>query len=283
MIIFLLWGMLKFIQGAVACRCSRAQAASAPGSRPNEVGIVSVQRACHNRLLRALPAADFALLQPHLMTVPLRLGDVLIAADRSIERVHFIEDGILSMIATATDGKQIELALIGREGLIGMPILLGTDRSAHEGRVQASGYAWCVDAGVLRGILASSPGVQSLLLRYAYSVMVQIAGTALANTRYKVDQRLARWLLMCHDRTVGDELPTTHRFLSLMLGINRPGLTAAMSSFEQAGLVVSERGIITIRDRASLLAKAGASYGDPEAAYDSIVANRAGANETDLS
>ena len=238
---------------------------------PNEVGIVSVQRACHNRLLAALPPADFARLQPHLLTVPLRIGEVLMAPGTPIRHVLFVEDGILSVIAAASDDRQIELALIGREGLVGLPILMGTDRSAHEGRVQASGYAWCLEADAMREILGTSPDLHAFLLRYAYSVTVQIAGTALANTRYKVDQRLARWLLMCHDRTRGDELPTTHRFLSLMLGINRPGLTTALSAFEQAGMIRTERGAITILDRAALLAKAGACYGGPEAEYERLL------------
>ncbi|OAS23961.1 hypothetical protein A5481_15815 [Methylobacterium platani] len=233
--------------------------------------MVSVQRACHNRLLAALPPADFARLQPHLMTVPLRIGEVLMAPGTPIRHVLFVEDGILSVIATASDDRQIELALIGREGLVGLPVLMGTDRSVHEGRVQASGYAWCLEADAMREILGTSPDLHAFLLRYAYSVTVQIAGTALANTRYKVDQRLARWLLMCHDRTTGDELPTTHRFLSLMLGINRPGLTTALSVFEQAGMIRTERGTITIRDRAALLAKAGACYGGPEGEYERLL------------
>jgi CRP-like cAMP-binding protein len=176
------------------------------------------------------------------MTVPLRIGEVLMAPGVPIRHILFVEDGILSMIATASDGRQIELALIGREGLVG-----------------------------LRAILGTSPDLHAFLLRYAYSLTVQIAGTALANTRYKVEQRLARWLLMCHDRTRGDELPTTHRFLSLMLGINRPGLTAALSVFEQAGMIRTERGAITIRDRPALLAKAGACYGGPEGEYERLL------------
>ncbi len=184
-----------------------------------------------------------------------------------IRHVLFVEDGILPVIAAASDDRQIELALIGREGLVGLPVLMGTDRSAHEGRVQASGYAWCLEADAMREILGTNPDLHAFLLRYAYSLTVQIAGTALANTRYKVDQRLARWLLMCHDRTTGDDLPTTHRFLSLMLGINRPGLTA----FEQAGMIRTERGTITIRDRAALLAKAGACYGGPEGEYERLL------------
>ncbi|KAB1073230.1 Crp/Fnr family transcriptional regulator [Methylobacterium planeticum] len=236
----------------------------------------SIQRACHNRLLRAMSESDFALLQPHLSTVPLRLGEVLIKPDTPIPRVHFIEDGILSNIATAADGKQVELALIGREGMVGLPVLFATDQTPHEGRIQMAGYGWSVSSESLREILGSTSDLQALLLRYAQSVNVQIAGTALANTRYKVEQRLARWLLMCHDRTEGDELPTTHRFLSLMLGINRPGLTATMAGFERSGMIGSERGTITILKREMLLDLAGASYGAPEAEYARLIEGRPG-------
>lgn len=127
----------------------------------------------------------------------------------------------------------------------------------------------CSDA--LRGILESSPRLHALLLRYVQCLTIQIAGTALFNTRYKVEQRLARWLLMCHDRTEGDELPTTHQFLSLMLGINRPGLTAAVSAFERSAMIESRRGTITICNREALLALAGASYGAPKAEYARLI------------
>ncbi|WP_238313970.1 Crp/Fnr family transcriptional regulator [Methylobacterium crusticola] len=235
----------------------------------------SMQSSCHNRLLAALSPPDFALLQPDLTTVPLRLGAVLIKAHAPIPRVYFVEDGILSGIALAADGGQIELALIGREGMIGTPVLLGTDRTPHEGRVQANGYAWCMHADALRAALRSSPTLHALLLRYVQALTIQIGCTALANSLYRLPQRLARWLLMCHDRTEGDELPTTHQFLSLMLGVNRPGLTAAVSVFERSGMIRRQRGIITIRDRAALLAAAGASYGAPEAEYARLIAGPA--------
>lgn len=231
----------------------------------------AAQDACTNRLLRLLSPADFDLLHPHLTSTPLALGDVLIEPDAAIDRVHFVESGIVSLIAVAADGQQIELTLVGREGMAGVPVLLDADRTPNEGRVQARGSAWSMPSDALRAALRRSPVLHDGLLRYAQAVNVQVASTVLSNARYRLDQRLARWLLMCHDRVNGDVVPTTHRFLSLMLGVNRPGLTAAVATFERAALIETRRGNITIRDRGALLTIAGASYGVPEAEYERLI------------
>ena len=234
-----------------------------------------LQDACQNSLLKALSREDFALLQPHLEQVPLASNQVLIKVDRPISMVQFVESGVVSLVAVSGDGKQIEIALIGREGLVGSPLLLGADRTPHEGRVQAAGSAYALSAEALRqACQAASQGgldLQNLLLRYVQVLSVQLAYTALSNARYKLEQRLARWLLMCHDRVDGDVLPTTHRFLSLMLGVNRPGLTAAVASFERGGIIQTKRGNITICERGKLLALAGAVYGVPEAEHARLI------------
>ena len=234
-----------------------------------------LQDACRNSLLKSLSREDFALLQPHLEPVPLALNQILIGANAPILMVQFIESGIVSLVAVADDGKQIEIGLVGREGLVGTPLLLGTDQTPYEGRVQAAGSAYALSAEALRQACheASRRGLdlQNFFLRYVQVLSVQLAFTALSNARYKLEQRLARWLLMCHDRADGDVLPTTHRFLSLMLGVNRPGLTAAVASFERAGIIQTRRGNITIRERGRLLAVAGAGYGVPEAEYGRLI------------
>lgn len=214
---------------------------------------------------------DFALLQPRLESVALALNARLVRPGIPIPAIHFVESGIVSSIALAPDGERIELAVVGREGMIGVPLLLGTDQTPHEVCVQASGLAWALPAEALHEALARSSGLQSLLLRYAQAANIQVACTALVNGRYKLDRRLARWLLMCHDRVDGDVLPATHRFLSLMLGVNRTGLTGTVSSFVRDGLIETKRGNITIRDRTRLLALAGAAYGQAEAEYERLL------------
>ncbi|MCE4226980.1 Crp/Fnr family transcriptional regulator [Methylobacterium sp. C25] len=230
-----------------------------------------IQNACENGLLRALAEGDFGLLQPHMQSVLLSVGNVLIAAGTPITQVYFVEQGIVSCIVQASDDERIEIGLVGREGLVGTPILLDADRASNEARVQAAGWAWSLRADTLRDAMRQSARLQSTLLRYVQTFSTQVACTALANGRYKLDQRLARWLLMCHDRVMGDELPTTHRFLSVMLGVNRPGLTSAIANLERAGIIASKRGSITIRDHGALLAMAGGSYGPPEAEYQSLI------------
>ncbi|KQP61677.1 hypothetical protein ASF39_03125 [Methylobacterium sp. Leaf108] len=226
-----------------------------------------LQTACANRLLSFMAPDDFSTIQPYLETTPLRTGDVLIRADTPIPTAHFIEDGIVSCIAVAADGQQIELGLVGREGMVGVPILLDAERTPNEARVQVAGTAWSIPAAALREALRQRPSLHDFLLRYAQAVAVEVAATALANGLYKIERRLARWLLMCHDRIDGDVLPTTHRFLSLMLGVNRTGLTTVVAGLERAGIIETSRGSITIRDRDALLALAGAAYGAPEAEY----------------
>jgi CRP-like cAMP-binding protein len=233
------------------------------------------QNYCRNYLLRALSNDAYALLQPHLRSMPLKSSDRLIEANAPISTIQFVESGIVSLVAQASDGTQIEIGLVGREGLIGIPLLLGTDRTPHEGRVQVPGSAYALSADAFHKVGRDALGLgfdlPNVLLRYVQILGVQLAYTALANARYKIEHRLARWLLMCHDRLDGDVLPTTHLFLSLMLGINRPGLTAAVASFERAGLIQTRRGSIAIRERDKLLELAGAAYGPAEAEYTRLI------------
>jgi CRP-like cAMP-binding protein len=242
-------------------------------SRPVSDGIMSQPFSSNysNRLLQAFELAGSASFEPHLRLVTLALGEVLIRADTPIAYVHFVERGIVSLVAVARDGEQIEIGLIGCEGMVGIPVLLGAESTPNEARVQAAGLAYEVPVDALLNVMRRNPELHEQLLRYAQVLNTQVACTALANGRYKVAQRLARWLLMCHDRTEGDTLPTTHRFLSLMLGVNRPGLTTAVAALEREGIITTKRGTITICDREALLARADASYGVPEAEYERMM------------
>lgn len=201
----------------------------------------------------------------------LALGEVLIKTNTPIRQVLFVERGIVSLIAVAADGEQIEIGLVGWEGLVGLPVLLGADSSPNEARVQMAGLAYAIPTEAFLDALQRSFDLQRNLLRYAQAHATQIEYTALVNGRYNTGQRLARWLLMCHDRVEGDELPTTHQFLSLMLGVNRPGLTAALAGLKRSGVIITRRGNITICDRASLLNSAGATYGMPEHEYSRLM------------
>ena len=221
-----------------------------------------------NRLLAALAPDDLARLRPHLEPAALAVGEVLTEPGRPVAHVLFPEAGIVSVLAAAADEQRhVEAGMVGREGMVGLPVVLGTDAELHELLVQADVQGWRLPSGVLRRALADSPALHGLLLRYVQAFMAQTAHTLLANTARRLDERLARWLLMCRDRLDGDDLPLTQPFLSRMLGANRPGVTLAVRALTAAGLVRHARGRITVLDRAGLEAAAGGSYGAPEAEY----------------
>jgi hypothetical protein len=157
----------------------------------------------------------------------------------------------------------------------GTAVLLGTDRTPHEHFCQVPGSARRMRSDDLRQAIRQSPSLHLLLLRYVQTFQVQTAYTALSNGGYNIEERLARWLLMCHDRLDGDDLPLTHEFLSIMLGVRRSGVTLAIQILEGAKIITARRGLLSVLNRAKLEAVAGDSYGQPEAEYGRLVA-RAG-------
>lgn len=221
-----------------------------------------------NRLLAALAPGDLARLRPHLEPISLGLGEAPTKPGRPIAHVLFPESGIVSMLAVAPDKRRrIEAGMIGREGIVGLPVVLGTDAEVHETLVQGDMQGWRLPSDVLRRTMAKSPALHGVLLRYVQTFMAQTAHTLLANNAHRMDERLARWLLMTRDRLDGDELPITQPFLSRLLGANRPGITLAVRALGATGLIRNARGWITVLDRAGLEAAAGGSYGAPEAEY----------------
>jgi CRP-like cAMP-binding protein len=229
------------------------------------------QSSVRNRLLAQLSSEDFGLLHPHLELVKLDRGDVLIRPNEPIERVTFLESGVTSIVANSEGGRRIEIGLTGRDGLAGTPILLGVDRTPHETFMQVAGSGLQVPAAGLRDVLQHSPVLHNLLLRYVQVFTIQTSHTALSNGSHKIDERLARWLLMCHDRLDGDDLPLTHEFIALMLGVRRAGVTEALNILEGLGIIRAKRSHILVLDRAGLERAAGDSYGVPEAEYRRLI------------
>jgi CRP-like cAMP-binding protein len=228
---------------------------------------VPTQVSVPNRLLATLSPADFSRLKLQLEPVPLPVRACLVEANTPIEHAYFLEQGIASNVAATPQGRRIEVAIIGREGLIGLPVLLGADRTPHECFIQTPGEGLRIRADDLRRAMAASASLHQHLLRFVQAFMIQIGQTALSNGCHNIEQRLARWLLMCHDRVDGDDLSTTHEFLSLMLGVRRAGVTETLKVLEDRGLISTKRGQVTVVDRAKLEAVAGDSYGVPEAEY----------------
>ena len=163
------------------------------------------------------------------------------------------------------------MGLIGREGMTGLPIVFGNHRSPHATYIQMPGKGKCIPATELRKATQTSLSLRDSLLKFVQAFGVQTTHTAVSNAQSRLDVRLARWLLMAHDRIGDDTLALTHEFLSLMLGVRRPGVTEALHALREQGLISYGRGLITVEDRKGMERKAGTAYGVPEAEYRRLI------------
>ena len=224
-----------------------------------------------NRLLSRFPPETLAALTSHSEDVILQRGEVLYGQGERIESFCFPAAGVVSQYQVSAGGRRIEVAMIGREGMTGMALLLGVDRSPEEACVVVGGEAVRVDASALLEVSRSYPAVRDLLLRYVQASAVQKANTALSHGLDTLERRLGRWLLMSHDRMQGDDLPLTHDQLSTALGVRRSGVTSALHVLEGERLVRAVRGKVTVLDREGLKTLVGDSYGAPEAEYERLL------------
>jgi CRP-like cAMP-binding protein len=225
-----------------------------------------------NRILQALSVSDFELLAPQLMPVLLHLGQDLEEPNKRIAGVYFPDSGVASVIALHPDGTRVEIGVVGPEGVTGMAVLLGNERSPHATTVQIAGRGLRIAARDLRNAMTRSPSLQTLLHKYVQAFLVQTAQTAVANARATLPQRLARWLLMAHDRVSADKLPLTHKLLALMMGVRRAGVTEALHELARLKLTSASRGEIILLNRKGLEKLAGNFYGVPEAEYGRLLA-----------
>jgi CRP-like cAMP-binding protein len=222
-----------------------------------------------NRLLSRLSRDELGLLEPHLEAVDLPVRKHLEDRNKAIEHVYFIERGFASVVANGT-GRAIEVGLIGREGMTGLAVVMGTDRSPHDTYMQAAGDGQRISSAKLRSAMEQSPALHRSFLRFGHAFIVQTAQTALANGRSKIEERLARWLLMAQDRLDGDAVPLTHEFLSVMLGVRRPGVTGALDMLEKKGLIQAKRGTVAILNRRGLRKISNGAYGGAEAEFQRL-------------
>jgi CRP-like cAMP-binding protein len=224
-----------------------------------------------NCLLSALSADAYAALQPHLESAQFERSDVLIEGNAPIRHVHFLDRGIGSIITSTSAGGQVETGLFGREGMSGVAVVLGADHMPQVTVVQVAGDGYRVETGALRQAIATAPVLLETLLPYVQTLITQTSYTAYSNVNQSVEERLARWLLMSHDRVDGDDLPLTHEFLAIMLAVRRPSVTTALHVLEGNRLIKARRGHLTILDRDALIEFADGSYGASEAEYDRLI------------
>jgi len=189
-----------------------------------------------NVLLRRLPPEDHDRLKPHFHDTLLELRTPLEQAGRPIEFVYFPKSGLASVVAKRRPSFDAEVDMIGFEGMTGLALVMGDDLATHDCFVQMASEALMIEASLFKAALEESKTLRTYLLRYVRAFLIQATYTALINARFTIEQRLARWLLMCDDRVVGNRLVITHEYLSVMLGVRRPGVTVALQILEGRGL-----------------------------------------------
>lgn len=224
-----------------------------------------------NLLLENLSVEDWRRIEPLLAPAQLAHRQEIENANLPIEYAYFPTSGIVSIVAKTSDGQQIEVGLVGREGMTGLAIVMSNHRSPNDAVVQVAGNAQRMLGDELRAVLSESESFRQLTQRFAQVLMTQVAQTALANGRAKIEERLARWLLMAQDRLDEGSLQMTHELIALVLGVRRPGVTDAINDLEGKGLIRSGRATVTVVNRKGLEAAAGALYGVPEAEYKRLI------------
>jgi CRP-like cAMP-binding protein len=218
------------------------------------------QASVKNHLLRAFPETAFARLASMMVRVELHKGQDLVIPGQTIQHCWFIEHGVSSLVAMSSAGRETEAGIVGAEGMVDVATILGSDRSPLRCFIQIAGHGYRVPVNAVVALYEESLDVRTLLNRFAYDSFLQVAQTALANAAFNVNERLARWLLMCADRTGNDQIALTHELLAVMLNVRRAGVTQAMHALEQAGFVKNGRALITIVDRMGLENFARDSY-----------------------
>jgi CRP-like cAMP-binding protein len=225
----------------------------------------------HNTLLRTIRPQVFKSLAGEMERVDLPLKCMLVEDGVPPDYVHFLEVGLASVVATSADEEAIEVGHLGREGASGMHVMLAVSATPGRTFMQVAGSGIRVPTNVFTEVVVSDREAREFFLRYVHTTVLQLAHSALANARYSMQERLARWLLMCHDRLDSDDLEVTHEFLSLMLGVRRSGVTDQLHILEGRHAIRSTRGNVRVLDREMLLDIAGGCYGVPEREYEKVL------------
>jgi CRP-like cAMP-binding protein len=227
-----------------------------PGARSDAAG-----KAVHNVILLSLPDKEYNLLRPHLESAELPQYEILEEPGEKIEFTYFLNVGMTSLVALSRDGRSVEVGIVGKEGMIGMSLIAGLRQGTFRAIMQMAGNGMRVRADVFQDVLLSAPTLRSELSRFALMHGMQVAQLAACNRLHEIQQRLARWLLMCQDRFDCQSLPLTHDFLAQMLGTGRPSVSLAAGFLENAGLIENMRGSVKILNRKGLEEVACECYG----------------------
>ena len=213
-----------------------------------------------NLLLAALPPAELQRLRPLLQDVHFTLGQALYESCEELKYIYFPTTAVITLLYTMEDGSTAEMGLVGNDGAVGIAVFLGGEATPNRAVAQIAGRAYQMRASALREEFARGGPLQPVLLRYTQAFITQISQTAVCNRLHSVEQRLCRWLLVCHDRVKSDELLMTQELIASMLGMRREGVTVAAARLKDAGWIDYTRGRIRILNRAGLEATACECY-----------------------
>jgi CRP-like cAMP-binding protein len=213
-----------------------------------------------NQILNSTPETEYNLLRPHLEAVQLQHHQILHEAGERIEFAYFLNEGLASLVVLTSDGHSVEVAIVGREGIVGTPLAVGIHRGPYRSIMQISGSGVRLKSEILEEKLREAPELRLMLNRYVLVQGLQIAQIAACNRLHEIEQRLARWLLMCQDRVASESLPITHEFLAQMLGTGRPSVSLAAGILQKAGFIENLRGTVRILNRKQLESAACECY-----------------------
>ena len=225
----------------------------------------------HNQLLAALPLAEMQRWLPQLEAVEMRLGEVLYEAGATLTHVYFPIDAIVSLLYVMENGSSAEIAVVGKEGIVGISLFMGGESTPSRAVVQSAGQAFRLEAQHMKDEFNRAGPVLHLLLRYTQALITQMSQTAVCNRHHTLDQQLCRWLLLSLDRLKGNELVMTQELIANMLGVRREGVTEGALKLQQAGLIRYTRGRISILDRPGLEKRSCECYAVVKKEYDRLL------------
>ncbi len=226
-----------------------------------------------NKLLSALPTQEYERLLPHLETVSLAFREIIYAPNQPIKYVYFPKSGIISLVNITEDGRTVEAATVGSEGMAGIPVFLGADRMPAQAVSQVVGDALRMKADVFKRQVPPGSPLHNLLLRYTQALLNQISQSVACNCLHSIEARCCRWLLMTHDRVKSDQFTLTQELLSHMLGVRRASVSEVAGTLQKAGLICYSRGRIRILNRLGLEATSCECYRIVKEEFERLVSS----------
>ena len=233
--------------------------------------MIEVANPKQNLLLDALQNAEFDRLSPNLELVEMPLGKVLYESGGMLEHVYFPTNSIISLLYVMENGSSAEIAVVGNEGILGISLFMGGETTSSRAIVQSSGHAYRLKVQLLKDEFNRGGPVQRLLLRYTQALITQMAQTAVCNRHHSVEQQLCRWLLLSLDRLATNQLTMTQELIANMLGVRREGVTDAAGKLQRDGLIIYNRGHITVLDRPKLEKRSCECYQVVKAEFDRLL------------